>query len=159
MPTGKENKAILASMQASRAALGRLHQIRDDKKKAWIDEFVDQITKEPQAIKTELAPFEKAVARASDALALGKNLRFTTAIKYLRKEIFAHGTDAWNAKYYEELLLVVLEIFQDELAWALHIYEEKQDLKDWLDNMHVARTTNILEEARVTDFFEASEYE
>jgi len=154
----KEDKKVFASIQHSRATLLRLMDVKDKKRKNWADIFIDELTRKPAVIKKNISAFEKAVAKASDTLSLGENVKFTTAIKLLRREIFASGTDAFNELYYLKLLDVVLGIFQEVLAVALHDFEQGQLLQERLNTLYLAKSAQILEEARLTEFAE-DEYE
>ena len=156
--SSRHKKAVFASLQASRATILKVHEVRDNKEKLWIDEFLEQITKDPSEILQNKAAFEKAVAKATDALGLGRNLTFTTATAYIREELYVYNTDAWNQKYYNRLLLTVLKIFHNENAWAINLHKQKQFIGDWVDTRYVARTTGILEEARVTEFMEDEDH-
>lgn len=155
----KEDKKIFASIQHSRATILKLMDVKQGRRRGWMDEFFDQVTKEPIKIKSELAVFEKAVAKTSDTLALGHNVKFTKAIELLRQEIFASDTDAFNKKYYEEALLQVLAIVQEVLAIALHAYEVNQNLQDTINTRYLAKSAQILEEARLTEWMEDEDYE
>lgn len=136
----------------------QVYDVRDKRELDWIDQFLTEVTKDPQVIKVKKDDFEKAVARTIKALKLGRNLKFAAAISTLRQEIYAYGSDAWNQRYYESLLLTVLEIFDMELAWAVHLYGRKQDLREWVDTRYVARSSGILEEARITEFMEDGDH-
>jgi len=155
--TNKDDKKIFASIQHSRATLLKLKDVKDTKRKTWLDNFFDEVTKDPAEIEEDIAPFEKAVAKASDTLSLGNNVKFTTAIAFMRKEIFVVGTDAFNKQYYYEVLAQVLEIVQEVLAMALHTFEVGQYLRDAIDTQYIAKSAQILEEQRLTEFLEDDE--
>lgn len=150
----REDKKIFTSLQHSRATILKLKDARDTKRKHWVDDFIEQVSKPPIETKQNIAPFEQAVARASDALSLGNNRKFTTAIDFLRNEIFAAGTELFNQRYYNKLLNVVLSIFQGTLASAFHTYERQQYLKDAIDTEYIAKSAKIIDEARMIEFME-----
>lgn len=152
--TNKSDKAVFASLQHSRATILKLKEVSDRREKGWIDEFLDVVSKKPEVLVESLADFEKAVAKASDAIALANNVRFMEAIADFRDDLLDYGTDNFNLKHYKEILKIVLRLFDRELAFAQARYKEQKYLSEIVDIKYVAKAAQILEEARITEFME-----